>query len=279
MLGPKLEVIGRTEVVFEGRKYVSFSGNDYHRLSSHPDVVRALIESLERYGINSAESRTTTGNHPLYLELEAEAAEFLGTESAATFSAGYMSTSLLLQAVAPDFTKSLVDEMAHSSVVEAAVGSGFEIIRYRHRDPEDLHKQLHEPDAAGYRPIILTDGVFASSGAIGPLERYVQVGRDYDAMILIDDAHGMAVVGGTGKGSWEESGAPREFVLQAGTLSKGFGAFGGIVAGSYELIDRVHACKGFVGGLLCRSRSPRRESRPFACSRSLRPESRCFRTG
>ncbi|MCW3051543.1 MAG: 8-amino-7-oxononanoate synthase, partial [Chthonomonadales bacterium] len=97
MLGPELTFVGRTGVLFEARELTFFGGNDYHRLSRHPEVIQALIDGAQRYGLNAAGSRVTTANHPIYLQLEAKLAEFFGTEAAALLSAGYMSNAALLQ--------------------------------------------------------------------------------------------------------------------------------------------------------------------------------------
>src|SRR5579859_6448175 len=126
MMGPELEFVGHTEVLHEGRRYTFFGGNDYHRFSRHPEIVAALTEAAQRYGINSGGSRMTTANHPLYLELEAKVADFLGSEAAAVFSAGYLSPIVLLQAVASEFDILFLDEVAHACLIDAAQQSGKE---------------------------------------------------------------------------------------------------------------------------------------------------------
>src|SRR5260221_3777417 len=116
MLAPELQFVERTKVLFERKKYTLFGGNDYHRLSSHPEVLRAVGETAASAGLSGSGSRTTTGNHPLFGRLEKEAAEFLGTESAVVFSSGYLAASVLLQAVAGEFHRFFIDGRAHSSV-------------------------------------------------------------------------------------------------------------------------------------------------------------------
>jgi 8-amino-7-oxononanoate synthase len=241
MLGPELMPVGRTEVLFAGRKLTFFGGNDYHRLSSHPEVVAALTEAALRYGLNTAGSRVTTANHPLYLALEAQAAAFLGTEAAAVCAAGYMSNAMLMQAVAGEFTVLFLEEIAHPSLAEAAILSGLPTIRFRHCDAEDLAQACRTHVKAGDRPLVLTDGVFANTGELAPLADYADVLRPYDGRIHIDDCHAFGVIGLEGRGSWEEAGLDRALVLQAGTLSKALGGFGGIVAGTNDLITTLRA--------------------------------------
>jgi glycine C-acetyltransferase/8-amino-7-oxononanoate synthase len=241
MLGPELTFVGRTGVLFEGRELTFFGGNDYHRLSSHPAVVHALTEAAVQYGLSSAGSRVTTANHPLYLALEAQLAAFLGAEAATICGVGYMSNAMLMQAVGGDFTILFLDETAHPSLAEAALLSGLKTVRFQHCEPEDLAAQCRMHLQAGDRPLVMTDGVFPNTGELAPLADYADVIRPYDGRIHIDDCHALGVIGLTGKGSWEEAGMDRALILQAGTMSKALGSFGGVVAGSRELIAAIHA--------------------------------------
>ena len=240
MLGPELTFVGTTDVLWKGKRYTFFGGNDYHRLSRHPEVVGALKGAADEYGIGSAGSRSTTANHPIYLALEGAAANFFGTESASIFSAGYISNAVLLQAIDGEFTHLFLDEIAHSSLVEAALQTGLPAARFRHRDAKHLAEQAKEILDRKSRPLVLSDGVFASSGEIPPLADYLAAVASWQGKLLVDDSHGMAVVGASGKGAWEEVGVPRESIYQTGTLSKGLGSFGGIVVGDRKLVDKIH---------------------------------------
>lgn len=247
MLGPELLFVGQTEVLFDGETLTFFGGNDYHRLSSHPETLQALCDASVRYGLNCAGSRATTGNHPLYRKLEARVAAFLGTEDAAICSAGYLSATILLQALGETFTHLFLDEMAHSSLVDAARQSGLPLTRFAHTDPDSLQEQLGLLRSED-RPLVLTDGVFANSGLLPPLRDYLTLLEKYNGRILLDDAHGVGVVGSHGRGSWEEVGVPRALVYQVGTLSKGFGGFGGLVSGDHALIEAIRTrSKAFIG--------------------------------
>lgn len=245
-MGPQLEFIGDTEVLADGKLWTFFGGNDYHRFSRNPEVAAALIDAVHRYGINSGGSRITTANHILYLELEAVLADYLGTEDAVICSAGYLSSTMLVQAIADDFDIVLMDEIAHGSLVDAALQSGKPVVRFAHRDAADLDRSLRVNPSA--RPLVLTDGVFASSGEIAQLAAISKLIAPRDGRIAIDDAHGVGVIGTTGKGSWEELGIDRSRIYQTGTLSKGFGGFGGFFAGTKSdtaiLRARSRAFKG-----------------------------------
>lgn len=248
MLGPELTFVNRTEVLFEGQELAFFGGNDYHRLSSHPDVLRALADAVGQYGLNPAGSRVTTANHPLYLQLEAQIAAFLGVEAAALLPAGYMSNAALLQAVAEEFTVLLVDAQAHASLREAAAQSGKRRIVFRHYDPGDLAEQCAKSLNAGDRPLLLTDGVAPNTGDLAPLAAYLDILRPWDGRLQVDDCHGVGLLGVTGKGSWEAANIPREHIYQAGTLSKALGGFGGFVGGTDALIQSLHTrSAGFIG--------------------------------
>jgi len=248
MLGPQLTFVGQTGVLFEGRERTFFGGNDYHRLSRHPEVIQALIDGAQRYGLNAAGSRVTTANHPIYLQLEAKLVEFFGTEAATLLSAGYMSNAALLQTVAEEFTILFLDEKAHPSLREAAIQSDLRTITFRHFDPEDLAALCAEYLDDRDRPLLLTDGVTPNTGDLTPLATYLEILRPWDGRVHVDDCHGMGILGATGKGSWEAAGVPQEFTYQAGTLSKALGSFGGVVVGSGALIESLRKrSMGFVG--------------------------------
>ncbi|HWT79573.1 MAG TPA: pyridoxal phosphate-dependent aminotransferase family protein [Candidatus Methylomirabilis sp.] len=248
-LGPELRFLDRTRVLHEGKPYLFFGGTDYHRFASHPDVIRALREVAETDGLSCAGSRTTTGNHPLLVELERKLAAFLGVEEAILCSSGYLSNAVVLEAVASEFQRFFIDSGAHSSLAAPAsrLPQGT-VATFRHADPEDLERELKSRLRPGERPLILTDGVVPVDGEMPPLAAYWTAARDLGGALLVDDAHGVAVVGPSGKGSPEEAVLPAQGFIQTGTLSKGLGAFGGLVAGSAGLADKIRAkSQAFVG--------------------------------
>lgn len=239
MLGPEVTFVDRDYVDSAGCRCLYLAGIDYHRLASHPDVLDAASRAVLQYGLNPTGSRTTTGNHCLYRQLEEKAALFFGTEHAVVGPSGYLSNAMLLQALASEFDVFLLDEKAHASLSDAAKIMDKSRVVFKHRDAQSLSESLQDCVKPGERPLVLTDGVFPALGTMPPLHDYVQAIAPYNGRILVDDAHAMAVVGPTGKGSWEAAGIPRDAVYQTGTLSKGFGAAGGIIPGEGELIHGI----------------------------------------
>jgi 7-keto-8-aminopelargonate synthetase-like enzyme len=248
-VGPELRFIDRTHVMFQGKPYLFFGGTDYHRLASHPEVVAACRQEAESGGLSSAGSRITTGNNPLYGLLEANLASFLGAEEVVLCSAGYLSNTVALEALADDYDHVFIDADAHVSLKgPARCLSPANLTAFRHGDPDDLSRQLQGSLRAGERPLVLCDGVASSDGALSPLGKYWEIVRSGGGLLLVDDAHGIGTVGPRGKGSPEAAGLPPDAFVQTGTLSKALGAFGGLVAGSTGLTARiVDRSQAFMG--------------------------------
>lgn len=242
-LGPHLEPRGPRHVFWQGREYLFFGGNDYHRFAFHPEVVEAACGASRRWGLNVSGSRATSANHPIYEALEEALADFLDAESVAIFSAGYMSNAILLQAIGERFTHLIIDRSAHASLVDAARATGLTLVFYEHLSFESFSNAV-EGLPLNAVPLVLTDGVFASTGEIAPLRDIHGLG----VSLLIDDAHGMATIGERGKGSWSECGLDRTGIYQTGTLSKGLGGFGGVIAADRQTIERVKSrSSAFIG--------------------------------
>lgn len=239
-----LEQAGRTEILWRGRKLAYFAGCDYYRLSAAPAILRAIRTALRSVGLNVAASRKTTGNHPLYEALEAEAARFFGAEMAVLTSNGYLTNIVAAQGLKGQFTTVFIDERAHPSLHDAAKFLECETLVFPHRHPDALaHLRPKRTKGAA----LLTDGLFAQSGAFAPLRRYREI-MGPGALLWIDDSHAAGVVGATGKGTIEAAGLDRKGVLQTVTFSKAFGVYGGAVLGARELIgsipEKSHAVVG-----------------------------------
>ncbi len=244
MPGPVVRFVDRDYVLVDGRKLLYLAGTDYHRLSAHAMTRSAMARSVESMGVGPTGSRATTGNHEVYGRLEEKIAQFFDVEAAVVLPGGYMSNIILLQAIADTFDTIFLDEKSHPSIVDAASmaagTAGKKVFRYAHVSPQDLRTKMRKHLMAGSRPLIMTDGVFPFDGVMPPLRDYAEIIEDYDGKIVLDDAHAMAVTGRQGKGSWEEAGIGRDRIYQTGTLSKAFGAYGGIIPGSGELAWRIH---------------------------------------
>ncbi len=241
-----LQQIPRTYVRFRGRKLSYFSGCDYFRLASHPRVVAALKDGVERYGLNVAASRLTTGNHALYHKLEQALADFFAAESALVVSSGYATNLVAAQALAGRFSHALIDAGSHPSLTDAARFLDCPILKFKSQDVESLAQAVRRcgPEA---KLILLTDGMFSHDGSAAPLAEYMRV-LPKDSLLLVDDAHGAGVLGRTGKGTPEETGVSRRRVIQTVTLSKAFGAYGGAILGPRRFREQILDGSGmFVG--------------------------------
>lgn len=220
----------------------------YHRMSNHPLILKRAAEAALEFGLSPTGSRTTTGNHALYPELERVVSEFCGTEGTVVSPSGYLSNTVVLQAMASEHDIFFIDEKAHSSVLDAANQFDKNLCRFKHLDVGSLEEELKKNLDGKSRPLVLTDGVFPARGEIAPLKGYADVLEPYDGMLLVDDAHAIAVLGESGKGSWEQQGVGRDRLYQTGTLSKGFGVAGGIIPGDRKLIEKIYdKSHAFVG--------------------------------
>ena len=191
----------------DGREYNYFVGTGYLGLQAHPEVIEAACEAARRYGLHSATSRAGFGNTPPTLLLERGAAEFFGCEASFYFSAGYACNRILLRAVESDFDAIFLDEHSHYSVLEAAAQSGRPTFRFGHRNGADLADNLRRHLQPGRRPLVMTDGVFSVRGTIAPVADYCDVLGNYaGAGLLVDDAHGVGVLGDRGRGTLEHFG-------------------------------------------------------------------------
>jgi 8-amino-7-oxononanoate synthase len=221
-----------------GRRLLSFSCNDYLNLSRHPAIIKAAVEAAERYGTGAGASRLVTGNHPLYEELESRLARLKGTEAACVFGSGYLANIGIIPALAGDGDLVLVDELSHACIHAGAKLGGATVVRYRHCDLAHAQALLEEHRAKHERALIATDGVFSMDGDIAPLKALSDLGHRYDAWLLVDDAHGLGVVG-HGRGSAFVNGGA-DVPLQMGTLSKAVGAYGGYLCASRAVINLMH---------------------------------------
>jgi 8-amino-7-oxononanoate synthase len=254
------------ETIIDGRRYLYFAGTGYLGLQGHPEVIRAACEATRQYGIGSATSRAGFGDTPPTLAVEQEASRLFGCDDSFYFVSGYVGNQILVAAFQDRFDAVFVDEFSHYSVFETARGSGRPVSVFRHRDWESLDEGLRRNLKPGDRPLVMSDGVFAALGRIAPVAQYAAVLRNYPgAMLLIDDAHAIGVLGAGGRGTYEHAGlidrpvnaaswsredeAPAEPALCfCGTLSKAIGGFGGIIPGKRQWIDRLKRSSHFFDG-------------------------------
>jgi len=240
-----MQQVDRTFVRFQGRKLIYFAGCDYFRLASHPRVLEAAAIALERFGLNVSASRITTGNHPLYEQLEKSIVQFFDAQTATLASNGYAPNLMVAQALAGEFSHALIDERAHGCLADAAQLLDCPVIKFRHRDAQDFRRIVQR--LGNMRPLVLTDGMFAHDGSIAPLKEYLSALPE-GGMILLDDAHAAGVLGKNGRGTPELAGVSTKRIIQTITLSKGFGVYGGAVLGPQKLRAAILAKSRLFSG-------------------------------
>lgn len=250
------------ETVIDGRRYVYFGGTSYLGLAGHPAVIEAACAAARQYGLHTATSRNGFGTSPALLEVERQAAAFFGAHTAFHYASGYLGSHILVQTAVSEPGQALVclDEAVHFCAREAASIVAREIVEFRHRDPDSLRAVLRQK-APPDRPIlVMTDGVSPGTGAIAPLAAYFEICGNYEhACLLVDDAHGVGVLGAEGRGAIEWAGLwghgvnqarepDPERLLLCATLSKAMGGFGGIIPASEAFLARLRRrSHGFEG--------------------------------
>jgi 8-amino-7-oxononanoate synthase len=219
-----------------GRRLLSFSCNDYLNLSHHPAVKAAAVCAVEAHGTGSGASRLVTGDHPLFAALETRLAALKGTEAACVFGSGYLANTGIIPTLLREGDLILVDELAHACIWAGARLSGATVITFLHNDTADLAAKLSTHRAHAAQALIATDGVFSMDGDLAPLDEISDLARAHDAWLLVDDAHGLGVVGAGGCGSAGLFPNAR-IDLAMGTLSKALGGQGGYVCASQPVVD------------------------------------------
>src|SRR5882672_5728297 len=222
-----LQQINRTYVQLRGRKLIYFGGCDYFRLSSHPKILEAIAEGLDRFGLNVAASRFTTGNHQLYGRLERKLCQFFRTESATIVSNGYATNIVVAQALAGEFSHALIDARAHQSLRDCLPLLNCPVKEFAHANVAALSAAIR-PCGDKARILLLTDGLFSHNGTLVPLASYLKI-LPRGSKVLLDDAHGAGTVGANGRGTPEALGIDSSHIIQTISLSKAFGVYGGAI--------------------------------------------------
>jgi len=228
----------RTRRLMPRAGLINFCSNDYLGLANHPEVVRAFVEAAEKYGVGSGASHLVTGHGVEHHALEEDLAAFTGREKALVFSTGYMANLGVIGALADQNTALVADKLNHASLVDGCRASGGQLRRYRHGDAGHVSELLTALDSKTKSRLVITDGVFSMDGDVAPLRELAQSAKDAGAWLIVDDAHGLGVLGARGGGSCEHFGLNSEDVpVLVGTFGKAFGTFGAFVAGDADLIE------------------------------------------
>ena len=234
------------QVVLDGRNVLMLCSNNYLGLASHPALAEAAIAATERYGTSSGASRLISGTMESHELLEAEVARFKLTEASLVFNSGYAANTGIIAALVGRGDVIFSDRLNHASIVDGCLLSGARLVRFPHNDPVALAKQMEKHRGTG-RCLIVTDGVFSMDGDLASLSKLVALKTRYDALLMVDDAHGCGVLGAHGRGSAELLGVLPDIDIHVGTFGKALGSAGAYAAVSHELRELlVNRARSFI---------------------------------
>jgi glycine C-acetyltransferase len=255
----KVRTIGSAQgawINVDGQRVLNLCSNNYLGLANHPRLKEAAQDAIDEFGVGPAAVRSIAGTTILHTELEEKLARFKRVESAISFQSGFNSNIATIPALVGKEDLIFSDELNHASIIDGCRLSGAPIIRFEHCSPASLGQKLSEyckPGALS-RALVITDGVFSMDGDIAPLPSLVEVAERYNALFMVDDAHGEGVLGESGRGAVDHFHLHGRIDVEIGTLSKAFGVIGGFVAGKKIIIEHL-----------------RQKGRPFLFSSALTP--------
>lgn len=242
------------EIIVNGRKVLNFCANNYLGLSSHPKVIEAAQQSIERRGYGMSSVRFICGTQDIHKELEKKIAEFLGTEDTILYAAAFDANGGVFEPLFGEKDAIISDELNHASIIDGVRLCKAQRYRYKHNDMTDLEEKLKEAKDCRNR-IIVSDGSFSMDGTIAKLDRICELAERYDAAVMIDECHSSGFIGKTGRGTHEYRGVMGKIDIITGTLGKALGgALGGFTSGRKEIIEIL-----------------RQRSRPYLFSNTLAP--------
>ena len=242
----ELESRQDVEVVMEGKRRIMMGSNNYLGLTVHPRVIEAGVAALREYGSGCSGSRFLNGTLTLHTALERDLADFLKKEAVMTFSTGFQSNLGILSAICGKNDYIICDKENHASIYDGCKLSYATMLRYRHNDMAHLESCLRKvPESAG--ALIVTDGVFSMGGDVCNLPEIVRLARQYGARVMVDDAHGLGVLGEGGRGTADYFGLTDQVDIIMGTFSKSLASIGGFMAASADVVDYTrHASRPYI---------------------------------
>jgi glycine C-acetyltransferase len=223
-------------IVVDGKPVLNFCANNYLGLANHPRLKEAAKRAIDQYGIGPGAVRTIAGTMTLHVELERRLAQFKGAEAVITLQSGFTANLATIPALVGKGDVIFSDRLNHASIIDGCRLSGAKIVAYDHNDVDDLRAKIAETTEYGRR-LIISDGVFSMDGDIAPLPALVEVAHQHDILLMVDDAHGEGVLGKGGRGIVDHFDLHGKVDIEVGTMSKAFGAVGGIVAGRQVIVD------------------------------------------
>jgi glycine C-acetyltransferase len=242
-------------LTIQDKRVLNLSSNNYLGLANHPSLKQAAIEAIQTWGVGPGAVRTIAGTMKLHTLLEENLAAFKNVEATIMLQSGFLANQAVLAPLVTEQDAILSDELNHASIIDGVRLTKAMKFVWKHKDTEDLKEQLRKAQLEGARrKLIITDGVFSMDGDIAPLPEIVSIAKEYDAIVLVDDAHGEGVLGSHGRGIVDYYHLHGQVDIEIGTLSKAFGVIGGFIAGKKVLIDYF-----------------KQKARPFLFSSSLSP--------
>jgi len=233
----KLESPQDSEVVVDGKRVIMIGSNNYLGLTNHPRVKEAALKAIEKYGSGCAGSRFLNGNLEIHEELEKKLARFFRKEAALVFATGYQTNLGVIPALVGRNDVAIIDKYDHASIIDGCRLSFGKVQKFRHNDMDALERVLGT--CKGKAKLIIVDGVFSMEGDIADLPAIVRLAKAYGARIMVDDAHGIGVLGKGGRGTAEHFGLENEVDLIMGTYSKSLAAIGGFIAGPSDVVNWI----------------------------------------
>lgn len=233
------------EVLMNGKKMIMIGSNNYLGLTNHPKVKEAAINAINKYGSGCAGSRFLNGTLDIHVALEEKLAHFMRKEAALVFSTGFQVNLGVISALVNKDDIVLIDKMDHASIVDGCRLSYGEVKRFKHNDMSDLERILNENNGRG--KLIVVDGVFSMEGDIVHLPKVVELANKFNARLMVDDAHGIGVLGKTGRGTAEHFNLEKETDLLMGTYSKSLASIGGFISGDADVIHYIkHMARSLI---------------------------------
>jgi glycine C-acetyltransferase len=228
-------------ITVDGKRVLNLCSNNYLGLADHPVLKSAASKAIETFGVGPAAVRSIAGTTVLHTELEEKLSRFKGVEATVAFQSGFNSNVATIPSLVGKDDVIFSDELNHASIIDGCRLSGAPIVRYEHCSPASLEVKLKEqyPEGSARRALIITDGVFSMDGDIAPLPAIVVLAERFNAMLMVDDAHGEGVLGTNGRGAVDHFHMHGRVDVEIGTLSKAFGVVGGFAAGRKVVIDHL----------------------------------------
>lgn len=234
----EIEDVKGDNVWVNGKKILMVGSNNYLGLFDNDDIKKATIEAVQKYGSSTCGSRFLNGTYSIHVELEKNIAKFMGKDEALTFSTGFQTNLGAIAAIAGRNDIIIIDRMVHASIMDAVRLSFAEVVKYKHNDMKDLEDKLGRlPDDKG--KIIIVDGVFSMEGDMSNLPEIVKLKKKYNTRLMVDDAHGVGVMGKNGRGTCEHYNVLDDVDLIMTTFSKAFASLGGYVVGDTKIIQYI----------------------------------------